>query len=691
MNDYLLELGVEELPAKYLDIATSYLEKSFQNLLIQNNITFDSILSNGSPRRLYVNVKNISLTSTSTEKDIVGPPVNIALDSFGQLSEKGLKFIEAKGIDRKNIKIIETPKGKYIGGTIIEHTIDTKTILKDNLTNIIINAPFPKVMRWDSSNIRFARPIRWILSIFNGEILSFPLGNIDINNYTYGHRFLNPEKIYIKKGEEYFELLRESNVIVNKEERNEIIKNYVEAISKEKDLSANIDIELLNTVSNLVEYPYPIVSTFDTKFLELPAEVLITSMKIHQKFFYLKDKNNNITNTFIGVSNTKPICDNIVAKGYARVLKARLTDALFFFNNDKKTPLILKLDKLKNIVFQEKLGTMLDKTDRVKKISTYILHELHYEKHNNLVDRIATLSKCDLLTEMVMEFPELQGVMGKIYASIQGEDPLVANGIFEHYLPRFAGDNLPEGIEGAIVSIADKIDTITGNFIIGNSPTGNVDPYGLRRKAIGIIEIFNKHKLDPELNRIVTFSLDLYKTSLNFDYLSTLENIVTFIKQRLKQILSTEGLKPDIFEAVSNQYNRLLLLKKAAYALNKFKESDDFKNVTLAYKRTNNILQKNNWINKPSKYNKDLLKSEVEMNLHVMIEENIKSISEKINKELFDDIFKNISLFSKPLNDFFDNVMVMDRDEDIRSNRLGLLLSLKKCFDMVCDLSKLIY
>lgn len=691
MNDYLLELGVEELPAKYLDIATSYLEKSLKNLLIQNNITFDSIISNGTPRRLYINVKNISLTSSSTEKEIIGPPVNVALDAFGQLNEKGLKFIEAKGIDKNNIKIIETPKGNYLGGTIIEHTIDTKTILHDNLTNIIINIPFPKVMRWDNSNIRFARPIRWALSIFNGEILSFPLGNIDITNYTYGHRFLNPEKISIKNSGEYFEVLRKNAVIVNKEERMEIIKNYIETISKEKDLSVDIDMELLNTVSNLVEYPYPIVSTFDIKFLELPAEVLITSMKNHQKFFYLKDRNNNITNSFVGVSNTKPIYDNIVAKGYTRVLKARLTDALFFFNNDKKIPLISKLDKLKNIVFQEKLGTMLDKTERLKKISTHISHELHNEKHTYLVEKIATLSKCDLLTEMVMEFPELQGVMGKIYASIQGEDPLVANGIFEHYLPRFAGDNLPESIEGAIVSISDKIDTITGNFIIGNSPTGNLDPYGLRRKAIGIIEIFNKHKLDPDLNKIISFSLDLYKTKINFDYLSTLENIATFIKLRLKQILLNEGISPDVFEAVSSQYNRLLLLKKAAHALNKFKASDDFKNVSLAYKRTNNILQKNNCLNKSSEYNKDLIKNKFEMNLHFMIEENKKSIPEKINKELFDDIFRNISLFSKPLNDFFDNVMVMDSDEQIRSNRLGLLLSLKKCFDVVCDLSKLIY
>lgn len=691
MSYYLLEIGVEELPAKYLDIAISSLDKGFNNLLKQNNIAFSDIECAGSPRRLCVHIKKVAAESSKVEKEIIGPPVNIVMDNLGQLNERGLKFIEAKGIDKKDIKIIETPKGKYLGGTIVEHKMSTKNLLLENLPDIITSIPFPKTMRWDNTNIRFARPIRWILSIFNGELLPFVLGNVEVNRYTYGHRVMDNKKIFINNNEEYFAALRNAFVIVNKNERQHIIKNYIEDISRKKNLSFNIDLDLLNTVSNLVEYPYPIVSTFEDRFLELPPEVLITSMKNHQKFFYLKDKNNHIANTFIGVSNTRPIDENIVAKGYARVLKARLTDALFFFNNDKKTPLISKLDKLKNIVFQEKLGSMYDKTERLKNISLSIAHELNYTNNDHIINRIATLSKCDLLTEMVMEFPELQGVMGKIYASIQKEDPLVANGIYEHYLPRFADDELPESTEGAIVSIADKVDTITGNFIIGNAPTGNVDPYGLRRKAIGIIEIFNKHSFDPDLNKIVSFAIDLYKYSLHFDYASVCENIITFIKQRLKQMLSNKGISPDVFEAVAGQYNRILLLRKAAYALNKFKSTDDFKNVALSYKRTHNILQKSNLISNIDGINKDLFKSNYEFNLYQMIEENVQKIPSKIEKELFDDIFESISQFCKPLNDFFDNVMVMVEDEHLRRNRLALLLSLKKCFNMVCDLSKLIY
>lgn len=691
MSYYLLEIGVEELPAKYLDIASLSLDKSFSNLLKQNNISFSSIESTGSPRRLYVQIKDIAEESNAIEKEIIGPPVNIVMDNRGQLNERGLKFIEAKGIDKNNIKFIETSKGKYLGGVILEHKLNTKNILLDNLPNIIINIPFPKTMKWDDSNIRFARPIRWILSIFNGETMRFTLGNLEINNYTYGHRFMVPGKILIKNNVEYGNALKKAFVIVDKSERQQIIKNYIEDISKKNNLSFNIDLDLLNTVSNLVEYPYPIVATFDNKFLELPAEVLITSMKNHQKFFYLKDKNNNITNTFIGVSNTKPIDENVVAKGYARVLKARLTDALFFFNNDKKMPLMSRLDKLKNIIFQERLGSMYDKTERLKNISVYISNELGYKDNKQKIERIATLSKCDLLTEMVMEFPELQGIMGKIYASIQEEDPLVANGIYEHYLPRFAEDELPESLEGAIVSMADKLDTITGNFAIGNTPSGNIDPYGLRRKAIGIIEILNKHNFDPYLDRIVTFTLDLYKITLNFDYVSISENIISFIKLRLKQMLSNNGVSPDIFEAVVGQYNRILLLKKAAYALNKFKSTDNFKNVALSYKRTNNILQKSNLLNRISSINKNLIKNNYELNLCQMIENNMKGIPKKLDEERFDEIFQNIANFSEPLNKFFDNVMVMDEDEQIRINRLALLLSLKKCFNMACDLSKLIY
>ena len=691
MSYYLLEIGVEELPAKYLDIAILSLDKGFNDLLKQNNIEFSNIESMGSPRRLYVQIKNLAEESSIVEKEIIGPPVNIVMDNGGQLNERGLKFIESKGIDKKNIKIIETAKGKYLGGIIVEHKISTKNLLLENLPDIIISIPFPKTMRWDNTNIRFARPIRWILSVYNGEALRFSLGSVDISNYTYGHRFMARGKIFINNSNEYFSVLKNAFVIVDKNERQHIIKNYIEDLSRRKNLSFNIDLDLLNTVSNLVEYPYPVVSTFDDKFLELPPEVLITSMKNHQKFFYLKDKNNNITNTFIGVSNTKPVDENIVAKGYARVLKARLTDALFFFNNDKTTPLISKLDKLKNIIFQEKLGSMYDKIERIRTIALCISHELDHKNNDHIINRIATLSKCDLLTEMVMEFPELQGIMGKIYASIQKEDPLVVNGIYEHYLPRFADDELPESAEGAIVSIADKVDTITGNFIIGNSPTGNVDPYGLRRKTIGIIEIFNKHNFDPDLNRIVSSAMDLYKSSLHFDYATASENIIIFMKQRLKQMLSNKGINPDVFEAVAGQYNRILLLKKAAKALNKFKSNEEFKNVALSYKRTNNILQKSNLLNNLDSINKDLFKSNFELNLYQMIEENVKIIPKKINEELFDDIFQNISQFSKSLNEFFDNVMVMDEDEQLRRNRLALLLSLKKCFNMVCDLSKLIY
>jgi glycyl-tRNA synthetase beta chain len=695
MNSYLLEIGVEELPANYLDIAIEYLEKAVGNLLTSNNINYDLIQTCGTPRRLLLHISDLAEESTPLEKEIVGPPASIVLDENGHLNERGLQFIKAKGIDEKDIKIIETPKGKYLGGLIKDRKIDTKTLMKTSLPNVIKSLPFPKMMRWDNTNLRFARPIRWIVSLFNDEIMHFSLGNLEANRFTVGHRFMASEKIAINHCNDYWEIIKNSFVIVKKEERQNIIVNYIKNISKDRDLSFNIDQDLLNTVSNLVEFPYPICSTFPDKFLELPEEVLITSMKNHQKFFYLRDKNSKVTNAFVGVSNTKPIDDSTIAKGYSRVLKARLTDALFFFNNDKKTPLISKLEKLKNIVFQEKLGTMFDKTERLKKISSHLQHELNYNNNHQIIERIATLSKCDLLTEMVMEFPELQGIMGKIYASIQGEDLLVANGIYEHYLPRFAGDELPKSFEGAIVSIADKIDTIAGNFIVGNIPTGNLDPFGLRRKSIGIIEIFNKHCLDPDLQNIVAYVLAVYRDFLPkeiiFDVTSKCEEILTFIKQRLKQILLNEGISPDVFEAVFKHYNKLQLLKKAAIALNNFKQSEDFKKVALAYKRTNNILYKNDWDMSLSNYKKELFRSDYETKLHTMIENNMKIIPEEIKAEHFENIFNSISQFNKPLNDFFDNVMVIDKNEEIKINRLALLSSLKQCFDMVCDLSKLIY
>ncbi|MDY6821894.1 MAG: glycine--tRNA ligase subunit beta [Deferribacterota bacterium] len=692
MGYYLFEVGVEELPVTYLNIAIKHLSQGFANLLDKYDVEYGKLKSSGTPRRVYVYIEDLAESQKNKRKEIIGPPVNVAFNKEGELNEIGLKFIKSKGINKNNIKIIERPKGKYLGGIVEESSKKTVSILLENIVNIVLSTPFPKTMRWDDSKIYFARPIRWLLSIYNGELLPIKLGNLEADIYTWGHRFLDNNKIEVYRYNDYERKLEEKFVIVNKDKRKERVKDFIGKAIEKYDLSFEYDKELIEEVVNLVEYPEGVISTFDRKFLELPEEVLITTMKNHQKFFYLREKSGKLTNRFIGISNIVPLKKETIEQGYSKVLKARLSDALFFFEKDKKKSLLDNLYKLKGVVFQERLGTIYDKTLRIERISEYLYNLLGCSCDIKNIKRIARLSKCDLITEMVLEFPELQGYMGKIYTSIQGENNIVSEGIYEHYLPRHSSDELPTTIEGAIVSISDKIDTIVGNFLVGNIPTGNLDPYALRRDARGIISIICEKELDFNIFELVNFVVRLYNEYGNFDVnrQDVVVEVVDFIKQRLKQMLiSQDNITPDIFEAVSDKYNSLCLLKEIALTLNEFKASSDFKIVTIIYKRINNIILKNNW--SIEHYDTNLFDSEYEWELHSIITKFSEFINIKKKEKGYRDILEKMATFSKPLNNFFDNVLVIDKNNDIRENRLALLLTLRNTINSICDLSKIIY
>ncbi|MGA1861890.1 glycine--tRNA ligase subunit beta [Deferribacter thermophilus] len=681
MSFYLLEIGTEEIPASFINPASEFLKNHFKNELEKNRITYSSIETGGTPRRLYLFIDNISDMQSDLEEEIVGPPANIAFDENGNLTKAALGFAKSKGLDVNSLKKVVTERGEYLAGIKKIKGGSTKEFLKELIINTVKNFPFPKSMKWGDKNIRFARPIHWFLSIYNGEVLEFEIEGIKAGNYTFGHRFMANKQIKISSFDEYKATLRENFVIVDFNERKEIIRSFLNNIG-----NVFIDEDLLDTVANLVEYPHPILGEFPEHFLQLPKEVLITSMKNHQKYFY-REKDGKIINSFVGISNTKPKDDSLIKSGYERVLKARLNDAMFFFENDKKVPLEERMEQLKKVVYQEQLGTSYEKMERFRQIALFLAKKLAPNKATT-TDRAAFLCKADLMTEMVYEFPELQGVMGREYALIQGEEKVVADAIFEHYLPRFSGDELPKTDEGAFISIADKIDTITGCFIIGLIPTGNNDPYALRRNAIGIINIILNKNYRLSLTELLEKAIDNYKDKLSYQKDEILEKTKEFILTRAKQIATTQyNIRADVFEAVVAVFDDIVQIFNAAKALNEVYEKPEFVTLSTSYKRISNILNKNNWNN--TEYKEDLLAESEEKELNKFIKEYEGKLNQLLSEEKYNDAINVLLSFSKPVDNFFDNVLVMDKNEEIRNNRLSLLAKLKTLFEKIGELSSI--
>lgn len=679
MSFYILEIGTEEIPASFINPASEFLKNHFKNELEKNRITYSNIETGGTPRRLYLFIDNISDMQSDLEEEIVGPPANIAFDENGNLTKAALGFAKSKGLDIDSLKKVVTEKGEYLAGIKKIKGGSTKEFLKELIINTVKNFPFPKSMKWGNKNLRFARPIHWFLSIYNGKVLEFEIEGIKADNYTFGHRFMANKKIKINSFDEYKTKLKENFVIVDFNERKEIIKSFLNNIG-----NVFIDEDLLDTVANLVEYPHPILGEFPEHFLQLPKEVLITSMKNHQKYFY-REKDGKILNSFVGISNTKPKDDSLIKSGYERVLKARLNDAMFFFENDKKVPLEERMEQLKKVVYQEQLGTSYEKMERFREIALFLAKKLAPNKATT-TDRAAFLCKADLMTEMVYEFPELQGVMGREYALIQGEEKVVADAIFEHYLPRFSGDELPKTDEGAFISIADKIDTITGCFIIGLIPTGNNDPYALRRNAIGIINIILNKNYRLSLTELLEKAIDNYKDKLSYQKEEILEKTKEFILTRAKQIATSQySIRADVFEAVVAVFDDIVQIFNAAKALNEVYEKPEFVTLSTSYKRISNILNKNNWNN--TEYKEDLLAESEEKELNKLINEYEGKLNQLLSEEKYNDAINVLLSFSKPVDNFFDNVLVMDKNEEIRNNRLRLLAKLKTLFEKIGELS----
>ena len=687
MKNYLLfEIGVEELPARYVNSAMEQLKLNIVKSFDENRITYDSVNVYSTPRRLTVVVDNICERQEDLEEEVKGPAKKIAVDADGNFTKPLLGFMKSKGIKEEDLYFKQVGKEEYAFGKIKQEGKLTSEVLKTVLPEAIKSMTFPKAMRWGGKNMRFIRPIRWMVCILNDSVLDIELEGIVSGNVTKGHRFLGESEFEVNTLDEYLAKLKENFVILNQDERKSIIKEQCEEVAKSLGGEIELDEELLEEVTHLVEYPTAFYGEFDEDYAKLPKEVVITPMKQHQRYFpVLKD--GKLLPNFIAVRNGDSHRIDNVKSGNEKVLEARLADALFFYKEDTKKSLESYIEKLKTVVFQAKLGTVYDKTLRIEKLANDILDKLNESGVKEDTLRAAKLCKADLVTGMVFEFTELQGVMGREYAKVSGENENVAEAIFEHYLPRFAGDILPKTKAGIILSIADKLDSIAGFFAIGIQPTGSQDPYALRRQALGIINILMDNNLDISLKELVDLTLDNY-SFIEFNKEEVLNQIMDFFKDRIKNLFRDLGIRYDVIDAIlSSNIDDIADMYARANALNSWIDKDELVEMLTAFNRVATLAQKA----ETDKVDINLMREEAEFNLYQQFQEIRSNVEHLLADKEYTKALDAFASLRPAIDNMFDSVMIMDKDEAIKNNRLAILRQIYDTMLNICDLSKIVY
>ena len=685
-NYLLLEIGVEELPSRFGQTTLDQIENNLSKLLKEERVNFDNIEKYATPRRLTFVINNIAEKASDLEEEVKGPAKKIAFDADGNFTKPALGFMKSKGLEESNVYFKQVGNAEYLFGTIRQEGKETSEVLKTIVPEAIKNVTFPKAMRWGGKNMRFARPIRWMVALLNDKVLDIDLEGIKSSNVTKGHRFLGEREFEVNSVEEYFEKLEKNYIVLDQHKRKEMIREQAIEVANSLGGEVELDDDLLEEITFLVEYPTAFYGEFDEEYVKLPKEVVTTPMKEHQRYFPVS-KDGKLLPNFIAVRNGDSNRIDLVKAGNEKVLRARLADALFFYNEDTKKPLESFVDKLQTVVFQAKLGTVYDKTLRIEKLSKFILNELNMNESLENTMRAAKLCKADLVTNMVFEFTELQGIMGRDYAKVNGENEEVCEGIFEHYLPRFAGDILPQTNAGIALSIADKLDSIAGFFAIGIKPSGSQDPYALRRQALGVLSILLDKKLSINLNKLIGAALDNY-SNLEFNKDEVLAQIDEFFVERVKNLFKDLGIRYDVIDAVlTNNLDDISDIHTRALELNRWLQKDELVEMLTAFNRVSTLAEKAT----SNIVKEELLKEDAEIKLYNSFKEikaNVESLlkDKKYNEAL--DAFASL----RPLVDnLFDNVMIMDKDEAIKENRLGLLKQIYSTMLTICDLSKIVY
>ena len=690
-KDFLLEIGTEEIPARFLGPALRQIEETLRGQLTEKRIDFQGVRLAGSPRRMAVCVVGLAENQQPLIKEVKGPAAKVAYNANGQPTPAVLGFARSQGVDVADLVVRSVGPVEYVFASKSDQGRPTMDVLAEFCPALITGLNFPKPMRWGELEFRFARPIRWLVALYGEEILPFELAGIKSGRTTYGHRFLSTEPVDLKDAGEYFNRLKENFVLVDPQERRKTIWEQVEAVVGAAGGFVEKDEELLDEVTNLVEYPTAFTGGFDPEFLRIPKEVLVTVMREHQRYFPVNGADGKLLPLFVGVRNGTADHMETVRAGNEKVLQARLADASFFWDEDLKEPLAQLTESLKKIVWQESLGTVYDKVQRIHALALYLGERLGIDENTLMkLKRGAHLCKADLVTSMVYEFPELQGIMGREYALQSGEEEIVALAIFEHYLPRFAGDVLPTTTIGRILSLADKFDTLVGCFAIGIQPTGSQDPYALRRQALGIGNIIIDGKLVLSIREIAAIAYEGFRQRVNLkvDREKVLDDLEVFFEQRLRGLIIDQGSAYDIVEAVlSTGSDDILGTLQRVEALGQFRANPAFEAVITAFNRANNLSKK---YEGSADVSPQLLQHQDERELYQAVIRVRQELSELLAKRDYHRALAHLALLRKPVDAFFEAVMVMVEDEKVRDNRLALLKSVALLVSPIADLNKIV-
>ena len=679
----LLEIGTEEVPAHVMPGILSQLKENAAKTFEELRIEYKNIKTLGTPRRSALLVEGLAEQQADLSKENRGPAVNIAFDADGNPTKAAQGFARGQGVKPEEL----VTKDGYVYAMVHEKGGQTVDLLGETLKGLVDGLNFPNNMHWADLDYKFIRPLRWLVALYGQDVIDFEVANVKSGRTSRGHRFLSEGDFEIANAEDYVEACRKASIIVDQNERCEMIRQQIAEVAAANGGQAEVNEDLLEEVLYLVEYPTALCGKFDEKYLALPAEAVITPMRDHQRYFpVLKD--GQLLPLFITIRNGGKEHLETVQHGNERVLRARLEDAQFFFDEDRKKTLEQHGEKLKTVVFQDGLGTIYDKALRLEVLAGYIADAIGAnEQDKKDAVRAAKLAKADLVTGMVTEFTELQGVMGREYALLDGETKAVAQAIDEHYMPRFAGDSQPASVAGRIVSLADKIDTIVGTFSRGLIPTGSQDPFALRRQALGIVNMLKEAQYHISLSQLVAKAMELLKIADAGQQDKLQNDVADFMKLRLKNVLADAGIRYDVVDAVFVTVDDIYGVFLRAQAVNEAVKQDMEKTIQ-AFVRTGNIARKAEEVQ--AAVEADLLAEQVEKDLCKAYEAAASKVEKEIAAQDYAGAIATLSQLAAPIDAFFDGVMVMDKDEKIKNNRLGLLKLVDNLVCQVADFSKIV-
>ena len=689
-KDFLFELGTAELPPKALKKLAQSLLSSVETQLKEAKVTFGDTKWFASPRRLSFIISDLA----SIQADIViekqGPLVNVAYKD-GNPTPVGLGFAKSCGVELSDLDKVETPKGDKLFFKSIQQGQQTTALLEDIISKALKQLPIPKMMRWGDSAVEFVRPVHWVLAMYSSDVVDMEILGYKASNITYGHRFHNPSAITITEISNYKKSLADAMVIIDWEDRKQMIIAQAQKIAKDNNYEVVLDDDLVDEVNAIIEYPNAMMCSFSQDFLRVPQEALISSMQEHQKCFPLLDSNKKIVEKFITISNIISKKPELVISGNQKVMNARLADAAFFYDTDMKKPLDSLVEKLQTVTFQNKLGNMLQKAQRISNTSKELAKLVNEDA--KLAERAGLLTKADLVSDMVFEFTDLQGIIGKYYAKAHGEADVVADAIEQQYWPKYSGAELPKTKIASCIALADKLDTLVGIFGIGQKPTGNKDPFALRRSAIGILRILRDNNMDISLEQVIDVAFMSYKNINDIEFNAEVKtDIINFCNDRLKNLCKEEGVSNEIYDSVIvTNFTSMQDFGLRVQAIQQFIKSSNATSLIASNKRVSNILAKNS---KELKADFDMSVVKNTANEYEMIlAENISTIEQKVmsfvQSRRYVSALELLSTLDTNISEFFDIVMVMDKDDTIRANRIALLNKLYKMFTSIADVSKL--